>query len=206
MLDPAILLFHDQLTEVTAAVREAVDCPVGLQILAGANREAIAVAHATGARFVRVEGLVFAHVADEGWIESDAGELLRYRKTIGAETVKILADIKKKHSSHAITSDLNLADTSAAAEFFGADGLIITGSSTGRAARKSDLEEARHGTSLPLIVGSGTTPDTLDELWSLAQGFIVGSYLKKDGRWENDLDPERIRKLIDRSRKLRESS
>ena len=128
---------------------------------------------------------------------------MRYRKTIGAETVKILADIKKKHSSHAITSDVNLADTAAAAEFFGADGLIITGSSTGRAARKSDLEEARPGTSLPLIVGSGTTPETLSELWDLAQGFIVGSYLKKDGRWNNPLDPERVRKLIKRSGELR---
>lgn len=191
------------MTEVVATVREAVDCPVGLQILAGANREAIAVAHATGAQFVRAEGLVFAHVADEGWIESDAGELLRYRKAIGAQTVKILADIKKKHSSHIVTSDLDLADTAQAAEFFGANSLIITGSSTGRAAKKSDLEEAARGTALPLIVGSGTTPETLSELWDLAQGFIVGSYLKKGGRWDNPLDPERIRKLIKRSGELR---
>jgi len=194
------------MTEVTAAVREAVECPVGVQILAGANREAIAVAHATGARFVRVEGLVFGHLADEGLIESDAGVLLRYRRAIGAEKVKILADIKKKHSSHAITADVNLSDTAQAAEFFGADGLIITGSSTGRPARAGDLEEARRGTGLPLIVGSGTTPGTLAELWPLAQGFIVGSYLKKDGRWENELDPGRIQKLIEQSRKLRESS
>ena len=59
--------------EITAAmsvigceVRRAVALPLGVQILAGANLAALAVAHACGAAFVRVEGFVFAHVADEG--------------------------------------------------------------------------------------------------------------------------------------------
>ena len=68
------------MTAVALAVRNAVPLPLGIQVLAGANRERLAVAHAAGAVFVRVEGFVFAHVADEGLIEADAGELLRYRR------------------------------------------------------------------------------------------------------------------------------
>jgi membrane complex biogenesis BtpA family protein len=64
-------------------IRRAVALLLGVQILAGANLAAMAVAHACSAAFVRVEGLVFAHVADEGIIESSAGELLRYRRAIG---------------------------------------------------------------------------------------------------------------------------
>jgi len=64
---------------------------------AGANREAVAVAKASGADFVRVEGFVFSHVGDEGWTDSCAGELLRYRRSIGAEEVAIWTDINKKH-------------------------------------------------------------------------------------------------------------
>jgi len=43
---------------------------------------------------------VFTQVADEGMIQSDAGELLRYRKMIDAENVLVFTDIKKKHSIH----------------------------------------------------------------------------------------------------------
>jgi len=193
------------MTSVTDAVRQAVDCPLGVQILAGANRQALAVALTAGAQFIRAEGFVFAHVADEGLMESDAAELLRYRRLIGAEDILIFADIKKKHSSHAITADVSLADTAHAAEFFGADALVITGTATGRPTSASDLDEAARGSRLPLLVGSGTTPENLPELWHRAQGFIIGSCIKKGGRWENPLDKRRITAIIRAAEKLRDS-
>ena len=71
----------------------------------------VSIAHATGARFVRAEGFAYAAVADEGLLEeADAGPLLRHRKAIGAEDVAIWSDVRKKHSAHAITGDLVLAD------------------------------------------------------------------------------------------------
>lgn len=193
------------MASIAFAVREEVDCPIGVQILAGANREALAVAQAAGAQFIRAEGFVFAHVADEGMMESDAGELLRYRRMIGADDILILADIKKKHSSHAITSDMNLADTAHAAEFFSADALVITGTATGRPPSGQDIIDAARGTRLPLIVGSGATPENVGELWRHAQGFIVGSYLKQNGQWDQPLDPERVAHFVEVSHNLRQS-
>lgn len=70
---------------------------------------------------------MFAHVGDEGFIESNAGELLRYRKYIDAQDILVFNDIKKKHSSHALTRDVSLVDTAEAAKFFLADGIILTG-------------------------------------------------------------------------------
>ena len=67
-------------------------------------------------------------------IESTAGALLRYRRAIGAANVRVFADIKKKHSAHAITADVPLAETAKAAEFFLADGVIVTGTATGEPA------------------------------------------------------------------------
>lgn len=52
---------------------------------------------ASNLQFVRCEGFVFSHVADEGIIDGSAGELLRYRKFIDAEDIQIFTDIKKKH-------------------------------------------------------------------------------------------------------------
>lgn len=68
-----------------------------MQVLAAGNKEAIAIAYASGFDFIRCEGFVFGHVADEGYIDSCAGELLRFRKMIGAENIQVYCDIKKKH-------------------------------------------------------------------------------------------------------------
>ena len=109
---------------------------------------------------------MFGHLADEGWVEACAGPLLRfksafdmgflfrYRKEIGAEDVCIVCDIKKKHSAHAVTADVrwigqqniivvccptSIEETAKAAKFFRADGLIVTGNSTGDPASPQEV-------------------------------------------------------------------
>lgn len=186
------------MSRLTLAVREAVSIPVGVQILSGGNRHAIAVAHANGLPFIRCENFVFAHIADEGLLpEAEAGPLLRYRKAIGAESVKIFCDLKKKHASHAITSDLSISECAHAAEFFGADGFIVTGLSTGRAAELDDVRAVRESTDLPVLVGSGVTPGYAEALSEYADALIVGSYIKYDGIWKNPVDPARVKAIVD---------
>ncbi len=187
--------------EVTAAmtaigyeIKRHTGLPLGVQVLAGANREAIAVAHACGAEFVRVEGFVYAHVADEGLIEACAGELLRYRRSIGAERVRVFADIKKKHSSHAITADVSLAETARAAEFSLADAVIVTGKATGEPTEPADLHDVHGATRLPVLVGSGLSPANL-ATYAAADGFIVGSSLKQGGVWSQPLDVVAVRAM-----------
>ncbi|MCK4873645.1 MAG: BtpA/SgcQ family protein [Phycisphaerales bacterium] len=185
------------MTAVARAVRQAVPVPIGIQILAGANAAALAVAQAADCRFIRAEGFVFASIADEGILgDADAGPLLRYRKQIGAEHIAVLTDIKKKHSSHAITADIDLAETARAAEFFGAAGLIVTGTATGEPTDPDDLRVVREASPLPLAVGSGVTPETIPTLFEYADALIVGSWYKVDGRWDNPPDPNRAAEII----------
>src|SRR5205085_2099538 len=141
--------------------RRAVSLPLGIQVLAGANATALAVAHACGASFVRVEGFVFAHVGDEGLIESSAGALLRYRRAISAGTVRVFADIKKKHSAHAITADVDIVETAKAAEFFQADGVIVSGVATGQPADASEVRAVSDAVAIPTLIGSGITPENV---------------------------------------------
>ena len=191
------------MTRVVQQVRAVIDLPLGVQILAGANREALAVALSCDAQFIRAEGFVFSHVADEGLMETaDAAPLLRERRRLGAGHVAVWADIKKKHSSHAITGDVNLADTAHAAEFSGADALIVTGTATGVATEADDLVQAGQGSALPVVVGSGLSPDNLALLWPHAQAFIVGSWIKKDGDWRQAVDAKRAADFVARARQL----
>ncbi|MEZ6242807.1 MAG: BtpA/SgcQ family protein [Phycisphaerales bacterium] len=185
------------MTRVGLEVARAVDLPLGVQILSGGNRQAIAVAKTIGASFIRCENFVFAHVADEGLLaKAEAGELLRYRKSIGAGDVAIFADVKKKHASHAITGDVTLADCVHAAEFFGADGVIVTGAATGRPTDPTHVGQARAATELPVLVGSGVTPERVPILLEHADALIVGSALKRDGLWSNPLDPARGQAMV----------
>jgi membrane complex biogenesis BtpA family protein len=176
-------------------VRRAVPLPLGVQVLAGANREALAVAHACGASFVRGEGFVFAHVADEGLIESTAGDMLRYRRAIGADEVRVFADIKKKHAAHAITADVDIEETAHAAEFFLADAVIVTGPATGRPANPAEVRRVSAAARVPTLVGSGVSAENIQD-YAAADGFIVGSSLKEGGLWSNPLDPARAQALI----------
>jgi membrane complex biogenesis BtpA family protein len=185
------------MTRVAAAVNAATPLPCGVQILAGANREAIAVAQAAGMDFIRAEGFVFAHVADEGLIESSAGELLRYRRQIGAGSIQLLADIKKKHSAHSITADTDIAETAKAAEFFLADGLIVTGGATGAEADIEELASVRAASGLPLCVGSGITAKNASHFLKHADALIVGSHFKRDGHWEQPVCPDRVSAFVE---------
>ena len=192
------------MTVVADAVREAVEVPLGIQVLAGANRAALAIAHATGLQFIRAEGFVFAAVADEGIMdEADAGPLLRYRKAIGAEKVKVIVDIKKKHNAHAITGDVDVAEMARNAEFFGADAIVITGAATARPTSVDDLRRVRTATKLPVAVGSGSTPDTLRELFQYADAVIIGSWYKVRGDWQNPPDQARVRELVAAVKRVR---
>ena len=191
------------LAVVARAVKSEARLPVGVQILAGANVEALAVAHAAGLDYGRVEAYAFAHVADEGLIQSSAAELLRFRKKIGAGGVRVWADVKKKHSAHAITSDVSLGETCAAVEFMRGDAVIVSGTATGEAPRAADARAAKAHCRLPVLLGSGVTPENVAEFYDAADGFIVGSYFKERGLWSNTVEGARVRTMVEAVRGLR---
>jgi hypothetical protein len=181
---------------IARAVKDASRLPCGVQILAAANTEAMAVAHAAGLDFIRAEGFAFAHVADEGVIQSSAAELLRYRRRIGAESVQVWADVKKKHSAHAITADVSIGETAHAVEFLRGDAVIVTGAVTGDAPQRADVLEVKRKTRLPVYLGSGVTAANLKEFFRAADGFIVGSEFKAGGHWSHAVEPARVEKFM----------
>ena len=184
------------MTVLAREVRREAALPMGIQILAAADLEALAVAHAVGLDFIRTECFCFAHVADEGLMQSNAAKLLRYRRMIGATGVQVWADIKKKHASHSLTADLTIGDIAEAAEFMGAETIIVTGTSTGRPPQAWEVAEARDHCGLPVFVGSGVGVENAGELLSVSDGVIVGSHFKRSGYWANEIDPERVRTFV----------
>lgn len=192
------------MTRVADEVASAISVPFGVQVLSGGEREAIAVALAAEAHFIRCENFVYSHVADEGLLaEAAAGPLLRYRRAIGADHVRVMCDIKKKHASHALTADLTIEDCAHAAEFCGADGVIVTGGFTGRPADPEEVRRVRGAVRVPVWVGSGADPAQLGTLFAHADAVIVGSWLKEGGVWSNPVDRKRCDALVAEAERVR---
>lgn len=183
--------------EIVAAMAIAVDrivsrfnLPVGVQVLAGANEEAMGVATCAGAAFIRAECFAYSHIADEGMMNASAAKVLRLRKALGSH-VRVWADVQKKHSCHAITGDARLEDLAHGFAFCGADTLIVTGVSTGCEAHIEDVAKVRPA-GLPVVIGSGITVDNAAKFAAKADGLIVGTSIKKDGNWRLPVERQRV--------------
>jgi len=179
-----------------AAAIAGFGAPFGVQVLAAANREALGVALASGASFIRAEAFAYAHVADEGWLDASAGELLRARANLleVPTAVRVFADIKKKHAAHAVTADLSIADIAQGTAFSGADALVVTGGATGAPASLEDVVAARQA-GLPVLVGSGIAPFNARAFSENAEALIVGTALKEDDDWRKPVELARVEAL-----------
>ncbi|MDQ0392926.1 BtpA/SgcQ family protein [Labrys monachus] len=192
------------MARIAAAVADSVGVPVGVNLLANGAIGALAVAKASGARFIRVNQWVNAYVSNEGLVEGESARALRYRRQIDAQDVAIFADVHVKHGSHAIVDDRSVSEQARDVEFYDADTAIATGNRTGDAVPPAEIAAIRAGTRLPVIAGSGITPGNAAEIMPLLDGAIVGSSLKVDGVWWNAVEIARVRALVERMKPLRD--
>jgi uncharacterized protein len=182
---------------VAKQVRQRFAGPIGIQVLEAANETALEIAHHADLDFLRVEGYVFAHVGGAGLIEGCAGRVLRRRKELGCEHIKVFGDVKKKHCSHALTGDLDILDEVKQAEFFLVDGVIVTGARTTEPPAVAELRRVKESAHVPVLIGSGMTAENIKTYYPLADGFIVGSTFREGGRFLGMLEPERLRAFVE---------
>jgi membrane complex biogenesis BtpA family protein len=184
------------------AIVEAVEVPVGINVIHNGGRVTLAVAVAAGADFIRVCLLTGARVWDTGELDHGcAAELLRWRKNLGAEHIKIFADVDKKHS--VAFPGIDLATHIEWTEFYLADALIVSGKMTGAAPELEKVRRARELATRPVLMGSGTTADNIAQFLQYADGAIVGTDLKVDGIAENPVDVERVKRYMEAVRAVR---
>ena len=176
------------------AVREAIAIPIGFNVLRNDARAALALCAACGGSFIRVNVHCGAMLTDQGVIEGNAYETLRYRRRI-CPKAQIFADV---HVKHAVPlGDWTLEDAAHDTLERGlADALIVSGVGTGRAADPADVQRVRAACpAAKILVGSGVTRDNAGQFLRFADGFIVGSSLKSGGKLANPVDSKRVAAL-----------
>ncbi|MCX7865883.1 BtpA/SgcQ family protein [Limisphaera sp. VF-2] len=179
---------------VAAAVREAVELPLGFNVLRNDARAALALCAACGGRFVRVNVHTGAMLTDQGILQGNAYETVRYRQQVAPEAA-IWADVHVKHAVRLGDWPLEVAAWDTWKRGL-ADALIVSGVGTGQAADPEQLRRLREACpGARLLVGSGITPENL-ERYAAADGFLVGTSLKRGGRIEEPVDVRRVAALV----------
>jgi membrane complex biogenesis BtpA family protein len=185
---------------VTDRIGRETGLPLGINVLANAALHALAIASAAGAKFVRVNQWANAYVANEGFIEGAAAKALRYRSQLRAAEIRVFADAHVKHGAHAVVQDRPVAELVKDVEFFNADVVIATGQRTGHTADLDYIRTIKAATSLPGLVGSGVTPENVQDILGIVNGVIVASALKVDGVWWNAVEPKRAKNFVAKAR------
>jgi membrane complex biogenesis BtpA family protein len=181
------------LTSLACEARELFPGPLGINLLRNDGLGALAVAAAAGADFIRVNVLVGARLADQGILNGIAEPLLRFRRKIGADRIRIFADIDVKHSAPIAPGYTLEEEARDAWERGGADALILSGAGTGHGTDPDHVRRAHSAApKAPLLIGSGTTLENIADYLPETSGFIVGTALKRSGK----IDPAHVRAFV----------
>jgi uncharacterized protein len=195
-VDPAVV---SAMTTVVSRLRALVSMPIGINVLRNDSLSAMAIASCTGAAFIRVNVLSGLMATDQGLIEGCAHELLRYRRELGSD-VKIIADVLVKHAQPLSSSDITTAVHETIDRGL-ADAIILSGVATGNPPSLADLKQAKAvAGSTPIIIGSGADFSNISSLMQFADGVIVSSSLKRQGKIENSIDPIRVSQFVEAMR------
>ncbi|MHB8276292.1 MAG: BtpA/SgcQ family protein [Candidatus Humimicrobiaceae bacterium] len=200
---------YETISVMTAAaikIKENINTPIGINCHLNASLAALAIAKAVDAKWIRVFEFVNTYISQSGIVEAIGPLLMRYKKTINAEEIVLLCDVNVKHGSHFIISDRSLVEQANDIYTNGGDAVIITGFETGKPPSLENVEDISERIKLPVFIGSGIDLENISDFLKYCNGFIVGSYFKKNGDWKNVLDPKRIKSFMDLVKNIRRDS
>jgi hypothetical protein len=175
-----------------------VHVPFGCDILWD-PQAAIALAKATGARFVR-EVFTGVYASDMGLWNTSCGEDLRYRRNLDATELKLIFNINAEFAGFIDRRPLDLIAKSAVFSSL-ADIVAVSGTMTGQSAQVSDLELVKGVLpDTPVVANTGIRAENVRDILRVADGVIIGTALKKDGDTWNPVDPDRVKRFVEAAR------
>ena len=182
------------MSAVTRDIVRAGTLPVGVNCQFNAWQSEVALAHACGAEFIRVEVFVDTVVMAQGLVSPCSAQIRRYQQRLGAQGVALWADIQTKYTTNLVPQSIQQSALDAQAA--GADVLIVTGAATGQATPLDVVTQVKQVAGIPVVVGSGTTLANVKGVLRVADGAIVGSALKFGGKAENEVSLEAARAFM----------
>lgn len=182
----------DKIEDISVGGRQR----VGLDAAFNDCEADIAIAAMVGASFIRVPVFVDTVLFTDGIIQPCAKKCMEYRKMMGQENVKILADVQVKHA-HMLREHITIEQSAKDAASNGADGIIVTGTQVGEETPLDLIKRVKNVVNLPVFAGSGVNAENIHDQLQTADGAIIGSSLKEGGILTNPISYELVKKVLD---------
>jgi membrane complex biogenesis BtpA family protein len=188
------------MTSVIAAIKPMLKVPFGVNYLWDPSAS-VAIACATGASFAR-EIFTGLFASDMGLWQPDAATALRLRRNLGRPDLKLLFNINAEFAASLDTRPIELRAKSAVFSSL-ADAILVSGPLTGQTTATSDLRKVRDAVpDVPVLANTGVKIDNVKDIFSIADGCVIGTHLKVDGITWNPVDGDRVKRFMDAVEKL----
>jgi uncharacterized protein len=190
-------------TETTAAMARVIgelmrdiQVPFGVNVLWDPYAS-IDLAAATGARFVR-EIISGVYASDFGLWNTNAGRTMRHRRELGMGDLKMLFNIMPEAAKY--LADRDIVDIARSTVFNNRpDALCVSGLTAGLPTDLKALASVKETVPETVVLcNTGCSVKTIEGILKIADGAVVGTTFKFDGKFENAVDPSRVKAFMDK--------
>jgi membrane complex biogenesis BtpA family protein len=183
------------MSTVIAAIKPTLKIPFGVNYLWDPSAS-VAIACATGASFAR-EIFTGLFASDMGLWQPDAAAALRLRRNLGRPDLKLLFNINAEFAHSLDARPIELRAKSAVFSSL-ADAILVSGPLTGQTTATSDLRKVREAVpEVPVLANTGVRIENVKDIFSIADGCVIGTHFKVDGNTWNAVDGERVKRFMD---------
>lgn len=190
---------------IARELKKEVGLPMGIQVLRSSPKSSMAMAKFTGGSFIRFGPMTGAFVTDQGILQARAHDVMRYRKIINAEDIKIFGSAVSKHGAPLVKMPVEFQAKEVAYRAM-ADVILVCGERTGEEPEMDNLIRVKRAVpDKPIFLGSGLTKKNVVKFFKHADGAIVGTSIKVDGNVHKPVDVKRLKALIKIVQKIRKT-
>lgn len=160
------------------------------------------LAAATGAKFVR-EIFTGVYASDFGLWNTNCGQVVRHQHAIGAENVKLLFNIVPEAAKY--LADRNIVDVARSTVFNNKpDALCVSGLTAGAETDAQLLKLVKDAVPGTIVfANTGVRPENVEQQLAIADGAVVGTTFKVDGKFENPVDEKRVHNFMQKVKAFR---
>lgn len=182
------------MARIIGELQSEICVPFGVNVLWDAFAS-LDLAAATGARFVR-EVFTGVYASDFGLWNTNVGAAARHRSRLGIPEVRLLFNVLPEAAAY--LGGRSLDDITRSTIFnTQPDGVVVSGLTAGAPTEDTDLKLVKaNAGSVPVFVNTGMRAESAAKQLAIADGAIVGTAFKVDGRFENGVDQARVKDLM----------
>ena len=189
------------MARVIGELMPEIQIPFGVNVLWDPTAS-LDLAVSVGAKFVR-EIFSGVYASDFGMWDTNCGEVVRHQYKIGAQDVKLLFNIVPEAAKY--MADRDIVEIARSTVFnHRPDALCVSGLTAGSETDAQTLKKVKQSVPETIVfANTGVRPQNVKEQLSIADGAVVGTTFKKDGKFENHVDQGRVKNFMDKVKSLR---